>query len=102
MPGRAQLRVGRLAPLQENIRIDRAEAAERIRYLVSLARTLAAGSHADLAMDLLMSAARRCWQGTPDVETRLLISETALELTAGRIARAGATSSNACRPTATT
>ncbi len=72
----------RLALLQENIRIDRTESAERIRYLVELARKIRADRQADLAMDLLMSAARRCWQGTPDLRTRLLISETALELTA--------------------
>jgi DNA-binding CsgD family transcriptional regulator len=72
----------RLALLQENIRTDRTEDAERIRYLVELTRTIAADGQADLAMDLLMSAARRGWQGTPDRQTRLLISETALELTA--------------------
>jgi DNA-binding CsgD family transcriptional regulator len=72
----------RLALLQENIRIDRTEGAERIRYLVELTRKIAADGQADLAMDLLMSAARRCWQGTPSLEIRSLISEAALELTA--------------------
>ena len=72
----------RLALLQENIRIDRTEGPGRIRYLVELARTIAADGQADLAMDLLMSAARRCWLDTPDRQTRLLISETALDLTA--------------------
>jgi DNA-binding CsgD family transcriptional regulator len=72
----------RLALLQENIRTDRTKDAERIRYLVELTRTIAAEGQADLAMDLLMSAARRGWQGTADHQIRLLISQTALELTA--------------------
>ena len=72
----------RLARLEEDIRSDRTPDAERIGYLAGLARKVAADGQPDLAMDLLMSAARRGWQGTPDLRTRLLIADTALELAA--------------------
>ncbi len=72
----------RLAQLEEDVRSDRTQDGERIRYLAELARKVAADGQLDLAMDLLMSAARRGWQGTPDLGTRLLISDTALELAA--------------------
>lgn len=72
----------RLAQLEEDIRSDRTPDAERIRYLAELARKVAADGQPDLAMDLLMSAARRGWQGTPDLETRLLIAQAALDLAA--------------------
>ena len=72
----------RLARLEEDIRSDRTPDAERIRYLAELARKVAADGQPDLAMDLLMSAARRGWQGTPDLRTRLLIADAALDLAA--------------------
>jgi len=72
----------RLAQLEEDVRSDRTPDAERIRYLAELARKVAADGQLDLAMDLLMSAARRGWQGTPDRRTRLLIADAALDLAA--------------------
>jgi DNA-binding CsgD family transcriptional regulator len=72
----------RLTLLQENLHIGHTESAEPIRYLVELARAVAADGQADFALDLLMAAARRGWwgKGSPDLETRLLVSDTAAEL----------------------
>jgi DNA-binding CsgD family transcriptional regulator len=70
----------RLAVLQENIKIGRADGDGRIEYLVKLARETAADGQVSFALELLMSAARRGWWGCSGRETRLLISEAAQEL----------------------
>jgi DNA-binding CsgD family transcriptional regulator len=73
----------RLALLQENIRIGRTESDDRLQYLVQLARDIKAAGEAGLAMELLMSAARRGWWANTDLKARLLISDTATELADG-------------------
>jgi DNA-binding CsgD family transcriptional regulator len=73
----------RLALLQESIEADPAGDAERIRYLAGLARETAKSGEAELAMELLVSAARRCWWADPGRDVRLLVAGTALELAPG-------------------
>jgi DNA-binding CsgD family transcriptional regulator/tetratricopeptide (TPR) repeat protein len=70
----------RLALLEESIETRLTEGSERIRYLAGLARELAVDGKGDLALDLLLGAARRCWWADPGTELRLLVAETALEL----------------------
>ncbi|MFD8719113.1 ATP-binding protein [Streptomyces sp. NPDC059629] len=72
----------RLALLEEGVESTPAEGNERIRTLVGLARKSAADGQPELAMDVLLAAARRCWQNHPDTDTRLLVAKTALELAA--------------------
>jgi DNA-binding CsgD family transcriptional regulator len=70
----------RLALLEESGETRLTEGKERIRYLTRLARQVAADGHGDLALDLLLGAARRCWWADPGREMRVLVAETALEL----------------------
>jgi len=75
----------RLVLLQESTEAGPAEGRERIQYLVELARETAAGGQPDLAMDLLLGAARRCWWADPGREVRLLVAATAMELAGGQM-----------------
>jgi DNA-binding CsgD family transcriptional regulator len=68
----------RFALLEESTETRPAEGSGRIRYLTGLARELAAGGQADLALNLLRGAAHRCWWADPGREIRLLVAETAL------------------------
>ncbi|WP_225100310.1 LuxR family transcriptional regulator [Streptomyces sp. CoH27] len=70
----------RLALLEEGVETRLAEGGERIRFLVDLAGQTAADGQSECALDLLLAAARRCWQNHPDTDTRLLVAETALKL----------------------
>jgi DNA-binding CsgD family transcriptional regulator len=70
----------RLALLQESVETGPAEGTERIRYLTGLSREVAADGQLDLAMDLLLGAARRCWWADPGRHVRLLVATTAMEL----------------------
>jgi DNA-binding CsgD family transcriptional regulator len=70
----------RLALLEESIETKLAAGSDRIRHLVGLAGETAGNGLADLAQDLLLAAARRCWWADPGREVRLLVAETAVEL----------------------
>lgn len=70
----------RLALLQESVETGPAEGTERIRYLIELAREVAADGQPDLAQDLLLGAARRCWWTDPGRQRRLLVATTATDL----------------------
>jgi DNA-binding CsgD family transcriptional regulator len=70
----------RLALLEESIETRLGEGGDRIRFLAGLAREAAGHGLADLAQDLLLAAARRCWWADPGREARLLVADTAVEL----------------------
>ena len=70
----------RLALLEESVETRLADGSDRIRYLVEVAREAAGNGLTDLAQDLLLAAARRCWWADPGREVRLLVAETAVEL----------------------
>lgn len=70
---------GRLALLQESVEESPTESTERVLHLVELAREVAAAGERDLAMEVLLGAARRCWWVDPGRSVRLLVADTAHE-----------------------
>ena len=70
----------RLELLEESYETRLTEGTDHIRYLIRLARGVAADGKADLALELLYPVAKRCWWTGTGIEMRLLVAETALEL----------------------